>query len=62
MRTFATAILATIGAARVLDEVDVAFMKYIASQNKSYTDIEEFNMRFANFAKFDEDIKYYNSI
>ena len=61
MRTFTAAILATVGAARVLDELDVAFMNYIAEHGKSYADLEEFNLRFALFSKFDAEVKHHNA-
>jgi cathepsin L len=62
MRSFALAVIASLGGAKLFDEVDLAFMNYIAKHNKNYANLDEFNLRFENFAKFDTDIKHFNSI
>jgi len=45
--------LALVGAASALDETTFKFMQYLSKQNKSYSSLEEFNMRLQNFAKID---------
>ena len=62
MRAFAVAVLATLGGAKLFDELDLAFMNYIAQHSKNYASLEEFNLRFENFAKFDAEIKHFNSV
>jgi hypothetical protein len=52
MKNFVLAALAVIASARITDEEDIAFIKYIANHSKSYSDLEEFNLRFANFRIF----------
>ena len=62
MRAFAVAVLANLGGAKLFDELDLAFMNYIAQHSKNYASLEEFNLRFENFAKFDAEIKHFNSV
>jgi len=52
MKTFIAVTMA--GASAALDDVTFKFMQYIATQNKFYSSIEEFNMRLSNFSKIDE--------
>ena len=52
---------ALVGAAAAFDDSLVNFMKYLSQQNKSYSSLEEFNMRLANFAKTDEFIEKWNA-
>jgi len=36
-------------------------MQYLSKENKSYADLEEFNMRLANFAAIEDFINEWNS-
>lgn len=53
--------LALVGAATAIDVQVHKFMQYLSKENKSYDSLEEFNMRFANFAAIDDFITEWNS-
>jgi C1A family cysteine protease len=61
MKNFVLAALAVIASARITDEEDIAFIKYIANHSKSYSDLEEFNLRFANFRHVDKELNELNA-
>lgn len=39
----------------------MAFIKYIANHSKSYSDLEEFNLRFANFRRVNQELEEFNA-
>ena len=61
MRTYAAAILGAATQAKMMSQLDIDFMHYIAKFNKKYESIEEYEDRIVNFAKTDKFIKEANS-
>ena len=62
MKNFVLATLAVVASARITDEEDIAFIKYIANHSKSYSDLEEFNLRFTNFRHVDKELSNMDSL
>jgi C1A family cysteine protease len=59
VRTFAVTLLAAIASAKTLDQNDFDFVNYIAKHGKSYTDLNEYNLRFERFRAMDQAIKHF---
>jgi hypothetical protein len=57
MRTFASAILASVASAKLLD-ISSDFQAYIAKYGKDYKDVEEYEMRLARFEAMEEEIRH----
>ena len=57
---FNTAI-AAIATAKVMNETDFAFIKYIAKHNKNFASMKEYSLCFENFKLIDAEIKKLNS-
>lgn len=60
MRTFATALLTTLASAKLLNSQDFEFAQYIAKHSKSYETVEEFQLRFGLWAKWDSEVRHLN--
>ena len=61
MKSFAIAALAVVASARITDEEDFAFMRYLANHSKSYSTLEEFNLRFACFRRVNQELEELNA-
>jgi len=57
MKSFAAAVLAASVSAKMLDNTN-AFMEFISTHGKSYKDLDEYNLRFANFNAMEEQIRH----
>ena len=55
------AALALAGVVSAIDEETFQFMKYLSQFNKSYTSVEEFNVRLALFSARDKFIAEWNA-
>lgn len=60
MRTFAAAVLGAVASAAVMEK-NSAFVQYISAHGKNYASLDEYNMRYENFAAIDSQIKHFNS-
>jgi len=60
MRTFVASLIATAASAAVLDPSQHAFVQYMAKFGKSYTDVEEMQLRYSNWRKRDMEITRLN--
>ena len=59
MKNFAA--LSILGAVSANNTYTQKFMHYLSKQNKSYSSVEEFNMRLENFIAIDQFIEEWNS-
>jgi C1A family cysteine protease len=53
--------LAILGAASANEAYTFKYMQYLSKQNKSYSSLEEFNMRLQNFIEIDQFVEEWNS-
>jgi hypothetical protein len=53
--------LAIIGVASTNDTHTFKYMQYLSKQNKSYSSLEEFNLRLQNFIEIDQFVEEWNS-
>jgi len=60
MRTFVSAVIVSAVSAHMMDQSIFDFTQYVAKFGKSYDTVEEWNLRFAMFAKFDTEVKRHN--
>jgi cathepsin L len=61
MRTFAAAAIAAVASSKMINSQEFEFVQYMAEYGKSYADVEEYNLRFALWQKWDAEIKELNA-
>jgi hypothetical protein len=61
MRTFIAAAIAAIASAKTLNDVDFAFVNFIAKHGKNYSSLEEYNLRFERFRAMEAEIIRHNA-
>jgi len=61
MRSLVAFAVAAVAQAAVIDELEFAFIQYVAKFGKAYTTLEEYRSRFENFKAIDADIKIFNA-
>ena len=54
MRSFVSAVLAAIASAKSLSTIDFEFVNFIAKHGKSYSDLNEYNLRYDRFRFMDD--------